>query len=35
MTVKRIVSNLAAEDVPALPDFYKELLGLDVAMDLG
>ncbi len=35
MTVKRIVCNLAADDVPALRDFYKDLFGLDVVMDLG
>ena len=35
MTVKRIVSNLAAEDVPAVRDFYTQLFDLDIAMNLG
>lgn len=34
MTVKRIVSNLAAEDVPAVRDFYTQLFDLDVAYPL-
>lgn len=35
MTVKRIVTNIAAEDVSAARLFYHELLGLEVLMDHG
>jgi catechol 2,3-dioxygenase-like lactoylglutathione lyase family enzyme len=33
--VKRIVSNIATHDVGKANAFYKDLLGLDVLMDLG
>jgi catechol 2,3-dioxygenase-like lactoylglutathione lyase family enzyme len=33
--VKRIVANLATPDADKANAFYKELLGLDVLMDLG
>ena len=35
MKVKRIVSNVATSDVDKGNAFYKEILGLDVLMDLG
>jgi catechol 2,3-dioxygenase-like lactoylglutathione lyase family enzyme len=35
MTVKRIVANIATEDVAAAKRFYHDVLGLDVLMDLG
>ena len=35
MKVKRIVANLATPDADKANAFYKELLGLDVLMDLG
>lgn len=35
MKVKRIVANLATPEVEKANTFYKELLGLDVLMDLG
>lgn len=35
MKVKRIVANVAASDVDKASAFYKEILGLDVIMDLG
>ena len=35
MKVKRIVANVATPDVAKANVFYKELLGLDVLMDLG
>ena len=35
MTVKRIVSNLAADDITGLREFYEKLFDLEVAMDLG
>jgi len=35
MIVKRIVANFAAADVSRASQFYSELLGLTVAMDLG
>jgi len=35
MIVRRIVTNLAASSVPAARDFYAELFGLQVVMDLG
>ncbi len=35
MNVKRIVSDIYAEDLGEADQFYKEILGLDVLMDLG
>lgn len=35
MNVKRIVANIATTDVTRAKAFYGEVLGLDVAMDLG
>ena len=35
MKVKRIVSNVATSDVDKAGAFYKEILGLEVLMDLG
>ncbi|MGE0118621.1 MAG: VOC family protein [Dongiaceae bacterium] len=35
MQVKRIVANIAAEDVSAARHFYQDILGLDVLMDHG
>ena len=35
MKVKRIVANIAAEDVSAAKRFYQNILGLDVVMDHG
>ena len=35
MKVKRIVSNIAASEVEKANAFYKEVLGLEVLMDLG
>lgn len=35
MKVKRIVSNIAASDLDKAGAFYKEVLGLEVLMDLG
>lgn len=35
MKVKRIVSNVAGSDVEKARAFYKEVLGLNVLMDLG
>lgn len=35
MTVKRIVANIAAEDVGAMAAFYRAIVGVEVAMDLG
>ena len=35
MKVKRIVSNVATPDVDKAHAFYKEILGLDILMDLG
>ena len=35
MKVKRIVSNLATPEVEKASAFYKEILGLEVLMDLG
>ena len=35
MKVKRIVSNVATSDVDKASAFYKEILGLEVLMDLG
>jgi catechol 2,3-dioxygenase-like lactoylglutathione lyase family enzyme len=35
MTVKRIVANIAADDLHRAKKFYADILGLEVAMDLG
>lgn len=35
MKVKRIVANIAADDIAAAKRFYGNVLGLDVLMDLG
>src|SRR3954471_2650770 len=35
MKVKRIVTNIAATDASQARHFYADVLGLDVAMDLG
>lgn len=35
MTVRRVVPNLFAEDIPAAHEFYVGLLGFEVAMDFG
>lgn len=35
MTVKRVVPDLHADDPTAGDDFYAEVLGLDLVMDLG
>lgn len=35
MTVRRIVTNIAAEDLASAKRFYGDLLGLDVLMDHG
>ena len=35
MQVKRIVANIAAEDIAAARRFYQDILGLDVVMDHG
>ena len=35
MKVKRIVANVAASDVEKASAFYKDVLGLEVLMDLG
>lgn len=35
MKVKRIVSNVAASDMDKASAFYKDILGLEVLMDLG
>lgn len=35
MQVKRIVANIATEDLAAARQFYGEVLGLDLLMDLG
>jgi predicted enzyme related to lactoylglutathione lyase len=35
MTVLRIVSNIAADNVPDIRNFYSDLFGLDAIMDLG
>jgi lactoylglutathione lyase len=35
MTVRRIVPNFYAEDPAAARAFYEDLLGLEVAMDMG
>ena len=35
MKVKRIVANLAVSDAAAAKQFYQDVLGLDVLMDMG
>ncbi len=35
ITIKRIVTNIAAENIADAQSFYGDLLGLDVLMDLG
>ena len=35
MKVKRIVANVAAQDIAAARRFYQDVLGLDVLMDMG
>ena len=35
MSVKRVVPNFQAEDPSAGPEFYSEVLGLEVVMDMG
>jgi catechol 2,3-dioxygenase-like lactoylglutathione lyase family enzyme len=35
MQVKRIVTNIATDDVAAAKRFYGDVLGLDVLMDMG
>jgi len=35
MKVKRIVSNIAAQDIAAAKSFYQEVLGLELLMDHG
>ena len=35
MTVKRIVANIAAQELPETVAFYRDLLDMEVAMDLG
>ena len=35
MQVKRIVANIAAEDIAAARRFYQDILGLEVLMDHG
>lgn len=35
MTVKRIVSNIAANNAHDATGFYRDLLGLEIVMDLG
>jgi catechol 2,3-dioxygenase-like lactoylglutathione lyase family enzyme len=35
MTVRRIVANIATQDIAAAKRFYQDVLGLDVVMDLG
>jgi len=35
MTVKRIVSNIAAESVAEVRQFYADLFGLNIVMDQG
>jgi catechol-2,3-dioxygenase len=35
MQVKRIVTNIAATDVSKARQFYVDILGLEIAMDLG
>jgi len=35
MTVRRIVANIATQDIAAAKRFYQDVLGLDVVMDHG
>ncbi|MCX7565650.1 VOC family protein [Sulfitobacter sp. F26169L] len=35
MTVRRIVFNVATQSLPEVVTFYRDLLNLDVVMDLG
>ncbi|MDX8479124.1 VOC family protein [Mesorhizobium sp. VK24D] len=35
MKVRRIVANIATQDIAAAKSFYHDVLGLDVVMDLG
>jgi catechol 2,3-dioxygenase-like lactoylglutathione lyase family enzyme len=35
MRVKRIVANIYTEDVESAQAFYRDILGLDVLMDMG
>lgn len=35
MKVKRITSNIAADDIAAAKRFYGDVLGLEILMDLG
>lgn len=35
MTIRRVVPDIASRDINASREFYTELLGLTVAMDLG
>ena len=35
MTVRRVVANIAAENVAAAQAFYGDVLGMQVVMDLG
>jgi catechol 2,3-dioxygenase-like lactoylglutathione lyase family enzyme len=35
MTVRRIVANIATEDIDAAKRFYSDVLGLDTVMDMG
>ncbi|TCL72893.1 VOC family protein [Rhizobium sp. BK251] len=35
MAVRRIVANIAAPDIAAAKQFYQDILGLDLLMDLG
>jgi catechol 2,3-dioxygenase-like lactoylglutathione lyase family enzyme len=35
MKIKRIVPNIAAKDVEAAKRLYCDILGLEIAMDLG
>jgi catechol 2,3-dioxygenase-like lactoylglutathione lyase family enzyme len=35
VSIRRVVPNLASEDIAATRDFYVGLLGFDVVMDLG
>lgn len=35
MTVRRIVTNIAADELDKARSFYGDVLGMDVAMDLG
>lgn len=35
MAVRRIVSNIHAADPAKIAEFYRDVFGLDLAMDLG